>query len=863
MAEIKVTADTRQAERAIDNLKGALNGLASIALGGTIAQQLIQITSEVQEMTNKLTFATGSVTGANKAFQTLSRTAQSTGSNLGGTVDLFTKLAQSATFSGSSTEALATITDNFNKTLQISGASGAGAASALYQFAQAMQKGSLNGDEFRTLMETNGYLMSILEQQTGKTRAELIQMSSQGRLSAEIIGRALTESTKITEDYAKTTRTIPQAFENVQTASAVLIKRLNDATGAGAGFVKILEFLAKNQGVLIGVFTGLTVAIGALLIPLIPAATAMAVLTGGAAVAGAVALGAALGYAADKAGVFEEKAQEANQSQAETNRLAKAGLVINTQKTTQEIEFAKKLTDSINALKAANNELSKEKAIRSLSLEVEKVITAERAKAAAVGASLSPELEKQLRTETFRKLRLEEQLSINKEFLSLSSQINVLSISDVAERQVASQLEAYRLKLSSELYETNKRDLETSIRKNVYGQEQLSLNRDLLNLSSQINVLGIQDVGQRQIISQLESFRLKLSAQTYNNNKDDLEVAIRKSIITQAEVATADSLKKAQQDTNLLLVQDSSQRKYIETIQAAQLKYGSLYTGVLKSQTEELARQLSINERLAQGVAAAGKFDVNILKAQQDAEQAANDAALANKLISQEAYELRNFEIKQKYRDKDFAAREAAAAQEFRNMGYSNSQAEKMAAERNKVEKMTKQEQIKFGLDTYGKMLNDLGTFNKDAFKAAKAYNIAMAIMDTHTMAVAAFKSLAGIPIIGPALGAVAAGAAIASGMARVATIRSQSYSGRALGGPVMGGESYLVGENGPEIFTPNTTGGITRNQDIQGGDNVNINFNINTVDATGFDTLLATRKPMIIQMVRTAMNDKGNRSLV
>ena len=34
----------------------------------------------------------------------------------------------------------------------------------------------------------------------------------------------------------------------------------------------------------------------------------------------------------------------------------------------------------------------------------------------------------------------------------------------------------------------------------------------------------------------------------------------------------------------------------------------------------------------------------------------------------------------------------------------------------------------------------------------------------------------------------------------------------RALGGPVTGGGSYLVGERGPEIFTPRSSGSISAN---------------------------------------------------
>ena len=48
----------------------------------------------------------------------------------------------------------------------------------------------------------------------------------------------------------------------------------------------------------------------------------------------------------------------------------------------------------------------------------------------------------------------------------------------------------------------------------------------------------------------------------------------------------------------------------------------------------------------------------------------------------------------------------------------------------------------------------------------------------------------------------------------------------RAGGGPVAGGSSYLVGEMGPELFTPAAGGGhITPNKSL-GGSNITINVN-------------------------------------
>jgi len=57
----------------------------------------------------------------------------------------------------------------------------------------------------------------------------------------------------------------------------------------------------------------------------------------------------------------------------------------------------------------------------------------------------------------------------------------------------------------------------------------------------------------------------------------------------------------------------------------------------------------------------------------------------------------------------------------------------------------------------------------------------------------------------------------------------SGMFGRRASGGPVMGGGSYLVGERGPEMFSPGVSGMITPNHALGGSTNVIVN-----VDASG-----------------------------
>ena len=90
-------------------------------------------------------------------------------------------------------------------------------------------------------------------------------------------------------------------------------------------------------------------------------------------------------------------------------------------------------------------------------------------------------------------------------------------------------------------------------------------------------------------------------------------------------------------------------------------------------------------------------------------------------------------------------------------------------------------------------------------------------------------------------------------------------FSGRASGGPVSANTPYIVGERGPEMFVPNSSGSIVPNNQLSSGGSAmggatNINFNINAVDAQGFDELLLSRKGLIIGTIQQAFRQQGRR---
>ena len=84
-----------------------------------------------------------------------------------------------------------------------------------------------------------------------------------------------------------------------------------------------------------------------------------------------------------------------------------------------------------------------------------------------------------------------------------------------------------------------------------------------------------------------------------------------------------------------------------------------------------------------------------------------------------------------------------------------------------------------------------------------------------------------------------------------------------ASGGSIRKGQPSIVGERGPELFIPNSSGQITQNARGTSGSPVNVSFNINTVDASGFEELLIRSRGTITQLINNAVNERGRAALI
>jgi len=90
--------------------------------------------------------------------------------------------------------------------------------------------------------------------------------------------------------------------------------------------------------------------------------------------------------------------------------------------------------------------------------------------------------------------------------------------------------------------------------------------------------------------------------------------------------------------------------------------------------------------------------------------------------------------------------------------------------------------------------------------------------------------------------------------------LKSLFGGARAAGGPVGGGKAYLVGERGPELFVPGGSGQIIPNGAGGGGQPIQVNMTITSVDPQTAAQTIAAQERLITGMVRRSMQRAGVR---
>jgi hypothetical protein len=527
---------------------------------------------------------------------------------------------------------------------------------------------------------------------------------------------------------------------------------------------------------------------------------------------------------------------------------------------------------------------------------INKMIAEENVKLEKVGRSLSNN-DKQRITNAYIQLQaIKELASFTKLIEGFETERLGLAESDKNQREIVLAIRKQELEFNRKLTEQEKTKLTNAIQTVQQARAQEAITKTLKGLETERLGITESDKNQREIQVTILKMQEDIGRSLTEQEKTRLTTAIQAVQEARAQEAITKTLKGLDQERLTVTIADKDQREIQSTIlrtqedigrslsaeektrltTAIQLTQQAREQGAIAESILNFTRKQTELEKINRGINLQGTLDpMGGLGKDYAKDEEALKAMLDRKLISEMEYYAQREELSRQYNQKvqdlELKRIDTVLMKERSGMAAVMSDQDRallqrvgaderqraIVTERINFEKQSELQKTQFVLEQGATIFNALGAQNKKAFEAAKAFNIANAIMNTY---MAATKALATYPF---PFGLIAAAGAVAAGLAQVAQIRSQTYSGRALGGPVMGGKSYIVGESGPELFTPSTTGSITRNGDLQGGGVTNVNFTIVANDTTGFDQLLASRKGVIQQIISDAMLEKGRRSMV
>lgn len=200
----------------------------------------------------------------------------------------FLKVQLSTERYGLSTEQAVQVTNTLAKAMVVGGATASETASVMLQFSQALSKGKLDGDEFRSVMENSPVLMRALAKEAGKTmgvvgagQKELMKWSKEGKLTIDILlNTLLNASGEIGSKFEKTNETLDQSFTKLSNTWAIFVndvaqesgltnflkqgfKNLNDIFSSMSGVIaKITGFLGSWGSVALKAYFGYRMVVG-------------------------------------------------------------------------------------------------------------------------------------------------------------------------------------------------------------------------------------------------------------------------------------------------------------------------------------------------------------------------------------------------------------------------------------------------------------------------------------------------------------------------------------------------------------------------------------------------------------------------
>lgn len=829
----------RAQQGATNALQNYVRSAIQLAAVGLSARAILGAADAYTTLQNKLQVVASSQARVNELTQQLFEVANRTRAPIEETATAFARFDRALIGLGRSQDESVRLTETVNKMLVISGSTAGEAGAALLQLSQAFNKGKLDGDEFRTVMELMPSAADAIAKELGVTRGELLKLAPQGKITAEVMANAFSKAAiDVDATFGKTIPTLSQSVTVFRNNFIKAIGQFDQATGITRALSAALIGLSNNFDVLgvalASVGAGALVFFGPRLIGAIGgvggALRALFVLV---AANPLVLLAAVLAGLITYLVTFKDKSDLAKESIDNIgfaldaiagtfrgigiflgNFVAQSVVTVSNLVKTAYNNVVGFVEDTINFVIKGVNILREKIGKEPIELVNFERLQTQDKEFESLGSMWASSLEEgfdkqggaiakflkgdaklaEASTANRKKPPVNEELSkeaerraaalakVNLQLDNELARMNQLQpVRDASARfdQIEETLAGKKIKLDSDEAQAIRAKIDAVVKFQAVQTQLDRIYEEAVGPARDYNatIQAAESLLNRGAISQ-EQYRRAVfgAAQTYQDATDTLR-AVNKEIDDQNKLLGFVGPTLEVEQRLQQIVNDQLSKNVVLT--QAQIE---AYRQKLTTQQRAMQQQQAESELYDETAGAAqryiDKLDA-ISKAQAKgtitAGQATQQTIAANPDL--------NFELTQTGIDAHLQQYEDMYARidELRNKQLINEQT--AAALRTQVWAQQQEQQLKGASDFFGYLSQLSKSENSKIARIGRAAAITKAVIDTYSAANSAYAAMAGIPYIGPALGIAAAAAAVVAGLANVNAIRSQGTEGFMTGG--------------------------------------------------------------------------------
>lgn len=234
-------------ERSLRNSTANINGhLAKLGVGIGI-NELRGLAEAWTDISSRVNIAAGDQEKGAAVMERIAQIARRTYSDLGQTANAYISNSQALKDLGYSTQTQLDYTEALNNALVVSGAKGQQAESVMNALSKAMAFGELRGENLNTVISTGGRVAQALADGLGVTTTELRNLGTQGKLTSDVVVKALTgELGKLRAEADSMPAVITDSLVILKNAMTQYVGQLNEANGVTSIFSDGIIAVADN-----------------------------------------------------------------------------------------------------------------------------------------------------------------------------------------------------------------------------------------------------------------------------------------------------------------------------------------------------------------------------------------------------------------------------------------------------------------------------------------------------------------------------------------------------------------------------------------------------------------------------------------